>query len=103
MAIAAPGMALADAKQDFQEKCAVCHGAGGQGNGPFAEFLKQGAPNLAVLSANNGGEFPIGKVTAAITVEVKGHGTREMILWGKAMTAAEVSAMVSYLKSIQAK
>jgi mono/diheme cytochrome c family protein len=103
IAVAAPSMAFADAKQDYMDKCAVCHGADGQGKGVFAEYLRNGAPNLAGLSANNKGIFPKEKTIAIIKGEVKGHGTREMPLWGKAMSDAEINAMVGYLASIQAK
>jgi len=102
-AITAPGLVLADAEQDYMSKCAVCHGTGGQGDGPFAEFLKQGAPDLAVMAKNNGGAFPVAKATDTITGDVKGHGTREMPLWGTSMSKDDVAGMIGYLESIQAK
>jgi len=103
LVIAAPGVASADAKQAYMEKCAVCHGTDGQGVGPFTEFLKQGAPNLTLLSKNNGGTFPTEKATGVITGEIKGHGTREMPVWSASMSDADVAAMVAYLEANQAK
>jgi mono/diheme cytochrome c family protein len=77
-------------KQEYEANCVVCHGAKGKGDGPFNEFLKVRTPDLTVLSKNNGGLFPVNRVLEVIdgrTNQVKGHGTREMPIWGDVYNA----------------
>ncbi|MDQ7069994.1 MAG: cytochrome c [Rhodobacterales bacterium] len=50
----------------FEKQCAVCHGAKGRGDGPYAGQLQFPPADLAVLAANNGGVFPAGDVMAKI-------------------------------------
>lgn len=42
----------------YNENCGVCHGAKGQGDGPFADDLIKMPSDLTALSANNEGVFP---------------------------------------------
>ena len=83
----AQAVSLGEAK--YNANCAVCHGVTGKGDGPFAKQLKEGVPSLTVLSKNNGGVFPFERVYASIDgrKEVRGHGTREMPIWGKRYAA----------------
>ena len=50
----------------FQQYCAGCHGASGQGDGPAAAHLPVPPADLTALSAANGGEFPTEHVMATI-------------------------------------
>ena len=77
---------------EYKSNCAACHGISGKGDGPFAEYLKNGAPSLTVLKKNNGGVFPVDKVYQLIDGRglAKGHGTREMPIWGAQYTAQSV-------------
>ncbi len=70
-------------KQEYDVSCAECHGSNGEGNGPYAEFLKSRVPNLTVLSKNNGGVFPFSRVYDAIDGRalIHSHG-RDMPIWG---------------------
>lgn len=79
-----PAQAVSLGEAKYEADCAVCHGVTGKGDGPFAESLKEGAPSLAMLRSNNGGVFPFERVYALIDgrKEVRGHGTREMPIWG---------------------
>ena len=90
------GLAIAEesiGQQEYNASCAVCHGVDGKGDGAFGEFLKSGAPSLTTLSKNNGGVFPFEKVYKVIDGRTaKGHGTREMPVWGAAYTAESVKA-----------
>ena len=108
---------------EYNSNCAVCHGVSGKGDGPFAEFLKNRAPSLTVLSKNNGGVFPVDKVFKMIDGRgmMKGHGTTEMPVWGAQYTAesvkrhgpffgefyaqdmieARILALISHLNSLQ--
>ena len=70
-------------KQEYEASCANCHGTKGEGNGPYAEFLKSRVANLTVLSKNNGGVFPFAHVYDTIDGRplIGSHG-RDMPIWG---------------------
>ena len=71
-------------KTEFDANCAVCHGTSGQGDGPFAQFIKTEVPDLTGLAAANGGTFPAERVTEIVDgrAEVDAHGPRDMPIWG---------------------
>lgn len=50
----------------YSENCAACHGADARGNGPAAAGLGVSAPDLTLLAANNGGDFPWTSVMSTI-------------------------------------
>lgn len=86
-ACALPGAALAQAKADigkreFAAKCAVCHGQDGKGKGPYAEQLRKPLPDLTTMARRNGGVFPVNQTFENIEGAGKGHGTRDMPVWG---------------------
>lgn len=72
-------------KREFQANCAVCHGAQGKGDGPYAGMGTQRVPDLTVLAKANGGVFPLARVYEVIEGErdIKAHGTRDMPIWGQ--------------------
>jgi|APIni6443716594_1056825.scaffolds.fasta_scaffold182547_1 mono/diheme cytochrome c family protein len=83
----AAGKEMVDtSKREFMNNCAVCHGQSGKGDGKMAEVLKVAPSDLTVLSEKNGGIFPYDRVYAVIDGReaVKGHGDRNMPIWGKA-------------------
>ncbi len=91
LAIAAPALAgLANAQDaalgqdEYMQRCAVCHGATGEGDGSVAELFTQRPSNLRKLAAENNGAFPFSEVYQTIDGrrEVQGHGTSEMPVWG---------------------
>lgn len=69
---------------EYRLSCLNCHGVGGKGNGPMAEFLIKKPSDLTVLSKNNKGEYPFLRVYQTIDgrVQVPGHGDRDMPIWG---------------------
>jgi mono/diheme cytochrome c family protein len=71
-------------KSEYQTRCAMCHGVSGKGDGWMADNLLQRPPSLTQLKKNNGGVFPLPKVTDVIYGKklVKLHGPREMPVWG---------------------
>jgi mono/diheme cytochrome c family protein len=72
-------------KAEYEQKCIICHGILGKGDGAYGQMLKKPATDLTVLSRNNSGVFPFARVFETIegTHELKAHGTREMPIWGK--------------------
>lgn len=71
-------------KSEFDSNCATCHGTSGKGNGPMAGYLTGRLPDLTTLSSRNSGVFPFALVYDTIDGSrvLKGHGSREMPVWG---------------------
>ena len=108
-------------KREFEAKCAVCHGKDGKGKGPYAEQLKGGLPDLTTMAKRNGGVFPVTKTYETIEGAGKGHGTRDMPVWGLDYTIqadqlmpelpynqavyvrTRIMALLEYLNQIQVK
>ena len=70
-------------KQEFESKCAACHGLSGKGDGPQATVTRPA--NLTILAKNNGGVFPTRRVYEIIDgrQDVAAHGPRTMPIWGR--------------------
>ncbi len=107
-------MRIAKGRTSFHLFCQSCHGPSAHGDGPVAEFLKIPPANLTLISARNGGEFPIDKMAEWIDGRdpVKGHGSRDMPIWGDAFKETEetddesvvrekILGLAYYLKSLQ--
>ena len=113
-------------KREYMNRCAVCHGQSGKGDGGAIDILKSAPTDLTALSRNNGGVFPFERVYAVIDGRqaVKGHGTRDMPIWGRDFSAegakadehfagmpynmemwvrTRILALIDYLNRIQAK
>jgi mono/diheme cytochrome c family protein len=108
-------------KREYDNNCAVCHGANGKGGGPYVELLKRSPPDLTTLAKTNGGIFPVNRAYEVIEGAGAGHGTRDMPIWGQAYSikAAEyyvdvpynqeafvrsrILALIEYLNRLQAK
>lgn len=71
-------------EREYVNKCVMCHGVSGKGDGWFTSFLKVRPPTLTQLKKNNGGVFPFDSVYAVIDgrKQVLVHGSREMPIWG---------------------
>jgi len=71
-------------KTEYMNKCAVCHGQSGKGDGGAVDLLKVAPADLTLLAKNNGGVFPVDRVYQVIDGRqvVKGHGSRDMPIWG---------------------
>lgn len=75
---------LIDGQNEFQQKCAVCHGTEGKGDGPYSFALVFKPSDLTKLTANNDGKFPFIETYLMIDGRemIKFHGTRLMPVWG---------------------
>jgi mono/diheme cytochrome c family protein len=73
-------------KREYDTNCAVCHGATGKGDGPFASVMNVRTPSLTALAKANGGVFPFARVYEIIEgAQVpKAHGVSGMMIWGDA-------------------
>jgi len=98
----------------YREYCAVCHGMDGKGNGPAAPALRQGLPDLTLLSKKSGGEFPAFRVSNIIQGDavITAHGSKEMPMWGdvfrvlqrdEAIVKLRVHHLTQYIATLQQK
>lgn len=71
-------------QHDFNNNCSECHGEDGKGHGWLTQFLNVSVPLLTNLKRNNGGVFPVERVSKIIDgrEEIKIHGSRMMPVWG---------------------
>jgi len=71
-------------KQEFDNRCASCHGKDGKGNGWLSVFITVNPPDLTVLAKNNGGILPADRLYQSISGEsIAIHGPSDMPAWGK--------------------
>lgn len=113
-------------KREYLNRCAVCHGPSGKGDGGALDILKVAPADLTMLSKKNGGIFPFDRVYAVIDGRqmMKGHGTRDMPIWGRELSMegakadeyfagmpydmemyvrSRILALIDYLNRIQAR
>ena len=102
-------------KNEFDARCAMCHGAGGKGDGWLADNLLKRPPSLTLLKKNNGGVFPMATVTEVIDGRkaVSLHGPRDMPVWGTVFSSMSrdngaglqmrLANLTGYIKSLQSK
>ncbi|MDQ2089268.1 c-type cytochrome [Marimonas arenosa] len=112
-------------EREYQNACAVCHGADGSGNGPLSKVMNTSAPDLTQLTQNADGEFPMLHVVRVIDgrTGVAAHGSATpdwaggMPVWGDRFEAeageqygtygkelfvrGRVMVLADYLESIQ--
>lgn len=88
-----PGLAQAQSgdigKREFTERCAICHGVSGKGNGPLAGMITEKVADLTQISKKNKGVFPFAELYEVIdgSRDVRAHGTRDMPAWGSVYNA----------------
>jgi len=112
-----PGSSTASGLKLYNQKCAVCHGNDGKGNGPppASSPFTEAPPDLTTLTKRHNGAFPAAYVKSVLRngVGVPDHGPAEMPVWGEvfkvtpkldeAAVMARIESLANYLKSIQAK
>ena len=104
---------------EYRASCQVCHGPGGQGDGPMARLLIVRPADLTTLSKRNDGKFPLLRVFQMIDgrAVVGAHGERTMPVWGQrystelgdrygpygaeAAVRARILELVYYVQSLQ--
>ncbi len=86
----------------YADNCAACHGASGKGDGDMANVLTIPATNLALLSKENDGKFPLLSVIQTIDGRsgTRAHGG-VMPLWGAVFSAE--GAALGYGSEIEAR
>jgi len=108
---------IAGGEIEYQSYCAVCHGVDWRGYGIMGKFLTVQPSDLTQLAKKNAGRFPFWQVYRTIDgrEEVRGHGTRDMPVWGarfradakgddagsRSQIAGRILSLVFYLHHIQ--
>ena len=84
--VALPAEKRDQGRIEYTNNCLNCHGQAGDGNGPYASLLNKTPTDLTRLSKSNQGVFPFARVYEVIDGRqvVKGHGQRDMPIWGSA-------------------
>ena len=112
-------------KYEYMGQCAACHGPNGKGDGPVAEVLTKKPSDLTQIAQRSGGAFPADQIYQIIDGRkmINPHGDRQMPVWGyrymesaiekagkvphdvdaQELVEGRITALVHYLKSIQAK
>lgn len=98
---AGEGAAGRDGRVLFERHCSACHGLDGSGRTPFSTLLRTPPADLRQLAARNGGEFPDVEVLAIVDGRLPAHGARDMPIWGRLLTDAELRAIVGHLHGLQ--
>ena len=71
-------------KEEYESRCANCHGQDGKGHGWLSYFLKVPPTDLTILAKNNGGILPADRLYASISGDnIPIHGTSDMPAWGR--------------------
>jgi mono/diheme cytochrome c family protein len=114
-AVGAESKAVARGWALYLDHCAVCHGRSGDGRGPMAKILSTPPDNLRLLSERYGNPLPTDQIATFIDgrAEVRGHGPRDMPVWGSSAWQKEpsqgeagqvteaIADLVAFLQSIQ--
>lgn len=122
-ALAVPAAAAAQTTAgeiEYQQACAACHGAAGQGDGPVADYMNVPVPDLTKIAERRNGAFPYQELMQMIDGrnaerQPGPHGT-SMPVWGDRFmldsgsaypveneinTLGRISSLVDYLYSLQ--
>lgn len=88
----APEAPVSMGRADYDTFCADCHGADGRGDGPVADGLSVAPSDLTLLSANNGGTFPLVRVMSHIDGYTRRAEGEELVMpeFGPAIQAGEL-------------
>lgn len=72
-------------KEEFESKCASCHGQSGRGDGPLSRMFATKPTDLTTMAKKNGGVFPSQRAYEIIDgrQDVEAHGPRAMPVWGR--------------------
>lgn len=115
-ALAQPPDAVEAGRELFVRYCSACHGVDARGGGPVAELLKIPTPDLTKIATRREGRFPESEIEQIVDGRkpVRGHGTREMPVWGRRFASDEpfgapsepsvqsqLALLVLHLRSIQ--
>jgi mono/diheme cytochrome c family protein len=96
--IATPVALLAtDAKTNWANNCAQCHGASGKGDTKMGKMLNA----MDLTDPKKQSSFTDAKATAAIKDGIKQNGKTTMKAFGGKLSDDEIKALVVYVRSLK--
>jgi mono/diheme cytochrome c family protein len=99
----------------YKAYCATCHGVDAKGVGPMTQWLKIEAPDLTRIARREAGKFPLARIQRIIAGDeniTKGHGSREMPVWGPVFSQVandqdfgkvRIYNLAKYIEKLQAR
>lgn len=90
-------MKAGDAKTNWANNCAQCHGPGGKGDTKMGKML--GAMDLT--DPKKQASFTDAKAAAAIKDGVKQNGKTTMKAFGGKLTDDEIKALIAYVRTLK--
>jgi len=87
----------ADAKTNWANNCAQCHGASGKGDTKMGKMLSA----MDLTDPKKQSSFTDAKATAAIRDGIKQNGKTTMKAFGGKLSDAEIKALVAYVRSLK--
>jgi mono/diheme cytochrome c family protein len=96
--VAAPfSMRAADAKTNWANNCAQCHGASGKGDTKMGKMLSA----MDLTDPTKQSSFTDAQATTAIRDGIKQNGKTTMKAFGGKLSDAEIKALVAYVRSLK--
>jgi mono/diheme cytochrome c family protein len=96
--ISAPlGVRAADAKANWDNNCAQCHGATGKGDTKMGKMLSA----MDLTDPKKQASFTDAQATTAIKDGVKQNGKTTMKAFGGKLTDDEIKALVAYVRTLK--
>jgi mono/diheme cytochrome c family protein len=98
LVIATPlAIRAADAKANWDNNCAQCHGATGKGDTKMGKMLNA----MDLTDPKKQASFTDAQATAAIKDGVKLNGKTTMKAFGGKLTDGEIKALVAYVRTLK--
>jgi mono/diheme cytochrome c family protein len=98
LVIAAPlSIHAADAKANWDNNCAQCHGATGKGDTKMGKMLNA----MDLTDSKKQASFTDAQATTAIKDGVKQNGKTTMKAFGGKLTDGEIKALVAYVRTLK--
>ena len=96
--IAAPvSLRAADAKTNWANNCAQCHGASGKGDTKMGRMLNA----MDLTDPKKQSSFTDARAAAAIRDGIKQNGKTTMKAFGGTLTDGEIKALVAYIRTLK--
>ena len=87
----------ADAKTNWANNCAQCHGASGKGDTKMGKMLNA----MDLTDPTKQASFTDAKAAAAIKDGIKQNGKTTMKAFGGKLSDAEIKALVAYVRTLK--
>ena len=95
--VAPLSLRAADAKTNWNNNCAQCHGASGKGDTKMGKMLNA----MDLTDAKKQSSFTDAQATTAIKDGVKQNGKTTMKAFGGKLSDDEIKALVAYVRTLK--